>query len=67
MSKWQPIETAPKDGRRIIIGYDDVVAIVKWEGSGWCENDYDNLWHGPDMFFGGPTHWQPLPPPPESE
>jgi hypothetical protein len=59
--KWQPIETAPKDGREVLIfvgsGYDGGVIVANWrEGGGW--NDWDgDLWE--------PTHWMPFPEAPE--
>ena len=53
---WQPIETAPKDGRPIIVT--DGAAVY---GSAW--------WHGRDSVWLDcdgctPTHWMPLPAPP---
>ncbi len=56
---WQPIETAPKDGTRILICDRGIVEIAEW-------NDY-YAW---SLFYGEsstttPTHWQPLPAPPE--
>ena len=64
--EWQPIDTAPKDGTRIL---------------GWCETSADicyreNKFGVGDVWmtdscadFGGyetPTHWMPLPPPPDN-
>jgi len=66
---WQPIETAPKDGRWMLgawINADDgcgyVTATVRYEGGAdWREKI--------GMGCGGPcscpTHWQPLPEPPK--
>jgi len=71
-SGWQPIETAPKTGKRIM-------------GAVWCPEDngrpgfwrqfvmfWNDVWGGEPIWqFGGlrehPTHWQPLPPPPSKE
>jgi len=72
MSEWQPIETAPKDGR-------DFLAVDSWEDDG----EIINLWlvgyfhKGANRFHYGsadedhfvvdhtPTHWMPLPEPPQ--
>lgn len=63
--QWQPIETAPKDGQRVIIYCDHGVEIGWYEhkikyGSVWTTECCEN--------FGGyenPSHWMPLPIPPE--
>lgn len=59
---WRPIETAPRDGTLILatvkhIGCD---AVSFW-GAGWRETT-NGL-----MLRDEPTHWQPLPAPPEGE
>lgn len=77
--KWMPIETAPKDGTHIllygprewdemgridigpIVGswYQDPLGIEKYDG--WftvTSNPYSDRVQ--------PTHWMPLPPPPET-
>lgn len=68
--KWQPIETAPKDGTH----------IIAWRATAkppHCESMYfvpydedgNGLWHwvqdGDSPSENFPTHWMPLPPPPE--
>jgi hypothetical protein len=61
MSNWQPIETAPKDGTPIlafrpvvpigqVVGYLTANGLFISAVGGWCLL---------------PTHWQPLPDPPE--
>jgi hypothetical protein len=63
MKKWQPIETAPKDGTEILIrGHRGAVFIAKWHtdrfgASAFCE-------HMNDAPVVSPTHWMPLPDPP---
>jgi hypothetical protein len=64
---WQPIETAPKDGTRFLAPSIDgrTVTIGLWSdqwGGYWDDLTVGHLngqWH--------PTHWMPLPPPPEAE
>jgi hypothetical protein len=64
LTDWQPIETAPKDGTRVIIFYSgdnfwDVCEARYTDAEGWgdpngCE------W----SCFADVTHWMPLPDPP---
>lgn len=67
-SEWQPIETAPKDETWLILLFDyrdePVVCAGFWsEDGGWYGSEADsNQLRGPDN--NGPTHWMPLPPPP---
>jgi len=59
-SPWQPIDTAPRDGRRILLCWDDSdtlsahVELGKRKAFAWA-NTYGN------PFAGEPTHWMPLP------
>jgi hypothetical protein len=69
MSEWQPIETAPKDGKTILItnGY--------WVDRGWFSK---SVWLAPakegwvtederdcGQIHRDITHWMPLPEPPK--
>ena len=62
---WQPIETAPKDGRKIL-GFDPSllgIVIAEWDRAGWYvdRGSQDGL-----GFENTPlTHWAPLPDPPD--
>lgn len=62
MSEWQPIETAPKNKPVLVYapGYYDLPEIIcrceYHKDAGWTIDDIRNV-----------THWQPLPPPPESK
>ncbi|UQS95251.1 hypothetical protein Pam5_35 [Pseudanabaena phage Pam5] len=60
---WQPIETAPKDGTRVLVysGQESVQCASWWRDgdSGWAE------WCSPDGYtIFDTTHWRPLPPNP---
>lgn len=58
MSEWQPIETAPKDETRVLLGRAGVPSLhtAFWRGG---------VWHcGNLSYFNNPTHWMPLPAPP---
>lgn len=62
---WQPIETAPKDGSQILL-YGRVDSDRAFRHIGfWSERWND--WLDMTMSFSVPTHWMPLPAPPESE
>ena len=68
MTDWQPIETAPKDGRSLLIwSADEGIDLAHHNDWGrWQVQetaDYDN-----EYFVDlKPTHWMPLPEPPEGE
>lgn len=81
MSEWQPIETAPKDGSWILaINNRGNQAVIIWSHSaphwtersdaprgGWIHPFSDGI---QSTFWNGgcgsvPTHWMPLPEPPE--
>jgi len=69
---WQPIETAPKDGRRVLVWIDDPKLLR--DGYPIC---FARLWFYDDGSLGGGaegfngkwdiTHWMPLPEPPKDE
>jgi len=67
MPEWLPIETAPKDGTEIDVWVKNGFRIinVRWkvDGGYWVYNrDYIN-WN----WLGAlPTHWLPIPKPPEN-
>jgi len=59
--EWQPIETAPKDEN--ILGHEDgAVTVLYWDElqAGWR---YPYKGGSRTKWF--PTHWMPLPPPPQ--
>lgn len=64
---WQPIETAPKDGTRIVAfrnkkGRDYVTNefIIHWNGVVWQASTAGNI-------ITNITHWMPLPNPPVND
>jgi len=56
MSEWRPIETAPKDGRDVLTWDGDSVYLASF--------DKDKWWVLVE-FTVEPTHWMPLPEPPD--
>lgn len=66
MSKWQSIETAPKDGT-VIWAFNGEQGRMKWiSGDGyalwsWDDETLADIDASPDQ----PTNWMPLPEPPE--
>ena len=77
MSEWQPIETAPKDGTSVIVYNGKYVTEACWldqpddDGhTGWCESGFcfgGILYDLHNEMDDDPTHWMPLPKPPESD
>jgi len=68
MPGWQPIETAPKDGTRILawpVYSDDLPAEARWRYMRRTPGRWETG-SGP-IYGNGPTHWMPLPPSPEAQ
>lgn len=68
MSEWQPIETAPKDGTRIVLATSDTAYAGRWAesqyiGMWWMSGDYVAAF----SKMNPPTHWMPLPQPPKED
>ena len=64
--KWQPIETAPRDGTEIV-GRDfknGHRAIVIFDNNEWSCVSMNGEYLGIGFY---PTHWMPLPTPPTEE
>lgn len=64
-SEWQTMDTAPKDGTKILVVMRSHVAMAAWGGSRpptWKVGSK----YGPSLQF-LPTHWMPLPSPPRTE
>lgn len=71
--RWRPIETAPKNGSSILVArhmgqpWGWVLGTAYWVSvrgiSGWIAR---GITEPPgELGLGEPTHWQPLPPPPD--
>ena len=72
--KWQPIDTAPRDGSRLILvvaGFQPTVGY--WRKTQWWNDRLNASKLAAEFVFGdadptyAPTHWMPLPPPPLTE
>jgi len=65
VNKWQPIETAPKDGTEIRL-----LGRIKKEYIGHWDKEF-SVWsvrpHSEGFFVIMPTHWMPLPKLPEEK
>lgn len=74
MSNWKPIDSAPKDGTRIlgasVIHY-SLKQKLKIGGEVAVVRAYNDKWYGISFVkengfnLNGITHWMPLPEPPE--
>jgi len=67
MTKWQPIETAPRDGTVFLGSYCELCppVIYKWVGlfGHFTGQTKPFLYSATD--YPQPTHWMPLPEPPK--
>jgi len=74
--EWRPIETAPKDGTDVVIYAPNCgVLVAYWSDSIWASvnnpvRGQGGGWvqevHRSDTCVFSPTHWMPLPSPPET-
>ena len=80
---WQPIATAPKDGREIIVGYDCATVWIvhcafwrEWENwmqsspekeTGWWSYVENSISQHKLEGCNAPTHWMPMPKRPSFE
>lgn len=52
---WQPIDTAPQDGTRVLLWISTGIAMpFSWDGERWQGDDFP-------LNLAWPTHWMPLP------
>jgi hypothetical protein len=76
---WQPIETAPKDGTRILAAWPRnhfgivPISFARWDDDKYAQNPRpywsacadERVWGKVAVRASQPTHWRPLPAPPE--
>ena len=70
MTEWQPIETAPKDGTEILLYVENYCVegkFIQENKYSWCQQviELSDNWitYNGEVVY--PTHWMPLPKPPE--
>lgn len=64
---WQPIETAPKDGRLLLLATTSAVITGFWLDNSKTQSPWEGWSTSGKPFRGPPTHWMPLPAPPAAE
>ena len=64
MSEWHKINSAPRDGSRILV-YNPAVGVYS---SNFEEGEFPlRYWDYEGIWFPKPTHWMPLPASPQPE
>ena len=65
---WRPIETAPKDGSRVLLLRNGHIVCGRWNNDMYAPKPRPYWSHDQERIFGTvdarqcqPTHWQPLP------
>jgi len=64
-SEWENIDTAPKDGTDVLAFEYPTIMVMYFNGYNWVQSDNQASEWSPDRQC--PTHWMPLPEPPEGE
>lgn len=59
MTRWQPIETAPKDGTSVLLWWNGSMFVGAW-GTG----EENKGWYSGEDYVPA-TNWMPLPNPPQ--
>ena len=71
MSEWQPIETAPKDEKVLVVFLEPFFGKFTQETESAYYDSGSGKWlfwlYGREIVGGGVTHWMPLPEPPETD
>lgn len=69
LAGWQPIETAPRDGRRVLVAGGGEILTAEFTNGRFVvsplQSGGDGDWAGLAEPWGELTHWMPLPPPPD--
>ena len=67
--EWRSIDTAPKDGTNVLVvglaGHWVASFRFPMRGEPQCESHYAKEWRDGGGRWATPTHWMPLPQPPE--
>ena len=73
LAGWNPIESAPKDGSRILLFRKGHIVAGYFNGNKYSKTVKPYWSHDNERIFGtldarkcAPTHWMPLPTPPET-
>jgi hypothetical protein len=61
--RWQPIETAPRDGTRVLATDGVIVTVVEWKVYSGRWEKLTGWHHLYGARWNGPVAWRPLPPP----
>ena len=61
MTAWKPIETAPRDGTRILILHEERFVVTAFSSGEVC---WRESWSR-ELIHGKQTHWMPIPEFPE--
>ena len=70
MSEWQPIETAPRDGRPLLCFISGADPVEQRYVLRWVDDRYEKGWQeagGEQWAMYEPTAWMPLPQAPKPE
>lgn len=66
---WMPIDSAPKDGQRLILWWGGKPVLAGWLDNSQCKHPWAG-WQTPSLTprpQGEPTHYMPLPPAPQTK
>jgi hypothetical protein len=65
--EWQPIETAPKDGTRVLVYVEPFGSLIGSNTFNLFGRTSGDRWYCDGVWLDGsvPTHWMPLPEPPK--